>query len=92
MDIVKFRVTQVRPALLFGIAEVSGNTGFWPLCKPVHYRVGANCDAIRIEGSKLVVLMGTRPIAEAKYAAKAGGAAKSLQWENLLQPRDRHGR
>jgi hypothetical protein len=94
MGIVKFRVTALRPALLLGVAEVWGHHGFWPLRKPVNYRVGGNCDAIRVDGGKLLVLMGKRTIAEAKYAprpnrAQAGGDVK---WEKLLQPRNRNGR
>jgi hypothetical protein len=94
MGVVKFHVSAVRPALLAGIVEVWGHSGFWPLRKPVNFRVGGNCDAIRIEGRKLLVLVGRRTIAQAKYAprperARAGGDPK---WENLLQPQDRHGR
>ncbi len=92
MGVVKFRVTRARPSLLAGIVEVEGRTGLWPLQRPVHYRVGANCDSIRTEGGKLIVLLGTSVIAEAKYAARPTPAASDLQWENLLQPRDRHGR
>jgi len=93
VGIVKFRVARMRPALL-GIAEVEGHAGIWPLRRPVHYRVGANCDAIRIEGRKLIVLQGSRQIAEARYRPKPidPEAAATLNWEQLLQPRDRNKR
>jgi hypothetical protein len=94
MGVVKFRVTGLRPALLLGIAEVWGYSGFWPLRKPVNYRVGADCDEIRTERGKLYVLLGKRQIAEARYSQKTdrAGPPQNLNWANLLQPRDRHGR
>ena len=61
---VRFRLTRKRAALLH-IAEVEGYTGFWPLRRPVRYRVGCNCDAIRIRGRSLVVFQGGKPIAAA---------------------------
>ncbi|HTP62934.1 MAG TPA: hypothetical protein VMJ14_12720 [Burkholderiales bacterium] len=93
MGILKFRVARMRPALL-GIAEVEGRAGIWPLRRTVRYRVGANCDAIRIEGRKLVVLQGGRQIAEARYKPKPidPEATSALDWEQLLQPRDRNKR
>ena len=94
MGVVKFRVSAVRPALLAGIAEAWGHSGLWPLRKPVNYRVGANCDEIRAENGRLLVLQGARLIAEAKYSPGQGrgSASQDLRWETLLQPRDRHGR
>jgi hypothetical protein len=89
--IVKFRAAQLRHALL-GITEVQGVRGFWPLRKPVHYRIGVNCDAIRIQGNKIVVSLGPRPIAVARYAPKRpdGDRGGDIKWEQLLQPRDRN--
>jgi hypothetical protein len=92
MAVVKFRVSAVRPALLTGIVEVWGHSGFWPLRKPVNFCVGASCDEIRVEGEKLLVLQGTRLVAQAKYAPGPGRATENVNWENLLQPRSRHGR
>ena len=93
MGMVKFRVSAVRPALLAGIVEVWGHSGFWPLRKPVNFCVGANCDQIRVEGRRLLVLVGKRLIAKANYAPKAGaGSGQDLNWERLLQPQGRRGR
>jgi hypothetical protein len=94
MGVVKFRVTALRPALLLGVAEVWGHAGFWPLRRPVNYRVGGNCDEIRVDGGKLLVLQGKRLIAQAKYAPgpRRTQPARDVQWENLLQPGDRRGR
>ena len=66
----KFKLTRTRFALL-GPVEVEGHTGFWLLRKPVRYRVGVNCDQIRIQGEMLVVLQGIRRIAEAGYSPEA---------------------
>ena len=93
MGIVKFRAARLGHALL-GITEVRGHRGFWPLRRPVHYRVGVNCDAIRIEGNKIVVSMGPRPIAVARYAPKRPEPERmgGVKWEQLLQPPDRNRR
>ena len=93
MGTVKFRVHRVRSALLAGILEVWGHSGFWPLRKPVTFRVGANCDEIRIAGSRLLVLVGRRLIAKANYTSKAGaGGGRDPNWERHFQPRDQNKR
>lgn len=94
MGIVKFRVTAVRSSLLHGIAQVAGTTGFWPLRKTVHYQVGANCDAIDIDGKRLLVRQAAKTIAIARYKTRSpeGETPSAPRWEDLLQPRNRRGR
>jgi len=94
MGVVRFRVSAVRPALLAGIVEVWGYSGFWPLRKPLNFRVGGNCDEIQARRGRLHVLLGRRLIAEARYAPRPerAQAGQDLNWKNLLQPRDRNGR
>jgi hypothetical protein len=85
----KFRITRMREAL-FGIAEVEGRRGFWPLHRPVHYRVGVNCDAIAIDRGSVVVLHAGAPIASASYSPSAQyGASSGPRWEDLLGRRKR---
>jgi hypothetical protein len=91
MAVLKFRLTRLRQALLHGIDEAEGRTGIWPFRRTVQFRVGLNCDAIHIEGDRLVVWQDSRLIAVARYApGQAGGsAATDVGWERLLQPRDK---
>jgi hypothetical protein len=62
---LRFRLLRKRVALLH-IAEVEGRAGLWPLRRPVRFRVGHNCDAIRVEGGSLVVIHHGKPIAKAR--------------------------
>jgi hypothetical protein len=78
----------MRQALLHGIAEAEGRTGIWPLRRPVHFRVGLNCDAIHIEGERLVVWQDSRLIAVARYE-RGQAASDDIGWDRLLQPRDK---
>jgi hypothetical protein len=47
------------------IIEVKGRSGFWPLRRPVRYRVGANCDAISVSDGRLYVHRDGNPVATA---------------------------
>jgi hypothetical protein len=87
----RFRITQIREAL-FGIAEVEGHQGFWPLRRQVRYRVGVECDAIAIDRETLFVLRAGAPIASATYRPSAqNGGAGPASWEDLLRRHERHG-
>lgn len=94
MGLLNFRLTRVHSALLHGIAEVEGHAGFWPFRRQVRFRVGLNCDAIRVQERRLVVWRAARPIATAKTALGQAGkpAPADSRWEQLLQPRDRNKR
>jgi len=81
----RFRITRIREAL-FGIAEVEGHEGFWPLRRRVRYRVGVECDAIAIDRATVLVLRAGAPIAAATYrpSAQNGGGGRA-GWEDLLR-------
>ena len=64
--VTRFRMTQAR-STIFGIVEVQGIIRFWLKRKPVHFRVGLNCDRIAVEGATLFVFDGKTPIASAAY-------------------------
>jgi hypothetical protein len=83
---IKFRMTRGR-AGLFGLTEVEGYAGFWPLREAVHYRVGMNCDEIRIAGDKLLVMNASTPVAIAEYKPMLldDARAQGLTWERLVR-------
>ena len=64
------------------IVEVKGREGFWPLRRPVRFKVGANCDSIAVEGGELLVRRDGTPIAAADL--QHPGAQR---WAWLLFPR-----
>jgi hypothetical protein len=85
----RFRISRIREAL-FGIAEVEGHHGLWPLRRPVRYRVGVNCDAITVERETVLVLRAGAPIATAAYRPPArNGASSGAAWEDLLRRHER---
>ena len=59
-----FVLTQVR-CEDEAIVEVKGREGFWPLRRPVRFKVDANCDSITVEGGELIVRRDGTPIAAA---------------------------
>jgi hypothetical protein len=68
--VTRFRMTQAR-STIFGIVEVRGYIRFWLERKPVHFRVGLNCDRIAVEGATLLVFDGKTAIASAAYSPLA---------------------
>ena len=76
-----FVLTQVR-CEDEAIVEVKGREGFWPLRRPVRFKVGANCDSITVEGGELIVRRDGTPIASADL--RHPGAQR---WGWLLFPR-----
>jgi len=76
-----FVLTQVRRADE-AIVEVRGREGFWPLRRPVRFKVGANCDSIAVEDGELTVRRNGAPIAAADL--QHPGAQR---WGWLLFPR-----
>ena len=47
------------------IVEAKGRNGFWPMRRPVRYRLGGNCDSITVSESRLVVHRAGYLVAEA---------------------------
>ena len=64
------------------IVEVKGRSGFWPMRRPVRYRLGGNCDAITVSEGHLVVYRDGSPIALADLQHPG-----ALRWGWLLFPR-----
>ena len=64
------------------IVEVKGRGGFWPMRRPVRYRLGGNCDAITVTEGRLVVYRDGSLIAFADL--QHPGASR---WGWLLFPR-----
>ena len=64
------------------IVEVKGRSGFWPLRRPVRYRLGSNCDSITVIDGHLVVHREGNPIATADLQHPG-----ALRWAWLLHPR-----
>ena len=64
------------------IVEVRGREGFWPLRRPVRFKVGANCDSITAQDGQLLVRRDGIPIASADL--QHPGAQR---WGWLLHPR-----
>ena len=77
----EFALTQVRREDE-AIVEVKGREGFWPLRRPVRFKVGANCDSIAVEDGELLVRRNGAPIATADL--RHPGAHR---WGWLLFPR-----
>ena len=76
-----FVLTQVRCADE-AIVEVKGRSGFWPLRRPVRYKVGTNCDSITVRDGELLVWRDGSPIGAADL--QHPGAQR---WGWLLFPR-----
>ncbi len=64
------------------IVEAKGRTGFWPMRRPVRFRLGANCDAITVSESRLLVFRAGQLMAEADLLHPS-----ALRWGWLLHPR-----
>jgi hypothetical protein len=64
------------------IVEAKGRNGFWPLRRPVRYRLGGNCDSITVREGRLLVHRAGSLVAEADL--RHPGA---LRWAWLLHPR-----
>ena len=64
------------------IVEVKGRSGFWPLRRPVRFRVGGNCDSITVSEGHLVVHRDGTHIASADLQHPG-----ALRWGWLLFPR-----
>lgn len=64
------------------IVEAKGRNGFWPLRRPVRYRVGANCDSITVSDGRLLVHRNGNLIGEADLSHPG-----ALRWAWLLHPR-----
>src|SRR5262245_36743692 len=50
----EFMLTQVRVEADV-IVEAKGRSGFWPLRRPVRFRLGGNCDSITVGEGYLLV-------------------------------------
>ena len=64
------------------IVEAKGRTGFWPMRRPVRYRLGGNCDSITVSESRLLVHRAGTLVAEADLRHPS-----ALRWAWLLHPR-----
>jgi hypothetical protein len=64
------------------IVEAKGRNGFWPLRRPVRFRVGANCDSITAKDGRLLVHRNGALIGEADLNHPG-----ALRWAWLLHPR-----
>ena len=64
------------------IVEAKGRKGFWPLRRPVRYRLGDNCDSITVSEGKLLVHRAGSLMAEADLSHPG-----ALRWAWLLHPR-----
>ncbi|HTN27513.1 MAG TPA: hypothetical protein VL180_06995 [Burkholderiales bacterium] len=64
------------------IVEVKGRNGFWPLRRPLRYRLGGNCDSITVREGRLLVHRAGSLVAVADL--RQPGA---LRWAWLLHPR-----
>ena len=64
------------------IVEVKGRSGFWPLRRPVRFRVGGNCDSITVSEKRLSVHRNGREIASADLDHPG-----AQRWGWLLFPR-----
>lgn len=64
------------------IVEAKGRIGFWPMRRPVRYRLGANCDSITVSESRLIVFRAGNLVAETDLRHPS-----ALRWAWLLHPR-----
>ena len=64
------------------IVEAKGRNGFWPLRRPVRYRIGVNCDSITVGDGRLLVHRNGKLIGEADLQHPG-----ALRWAWLLHPR-----
>ena len=64
------------------IVEVKGRSGFWPMRRPVRYRLGGNCDSITVSEGHLVVHRDGTLLASADLQHPG-----ALRWGWLLFPR-----
>ena len=80
-----FVLTQVR-CEDEAIVEVKGREGFWPLRRPVRFKVGTNCDSITVEGGELLVRRDGTPIAAASTALVGRRAAGSANTSGEKPP------
>ena len=88
----KFRMTYAR-STLFGIVAVVGTKGFLFRRENVQYRLGQNCDEIRVEGKSLLVLERGQTIAAADFRPLAvhDNGEEDFRWDRMLIPRGRRG-
>jgi hypothetical protein len=64
------------------IVEAKGRNGFWPLRRPVRYRLGGNCDSITVSDGWLRIHRNGSLIGEADLTHPG-----ALRWAWLLHPR-----
>lgn len=64
------------------IVEAKGRNGFWPLRRPVRYRLGTNCDSITVSNGHLLVHRNGDLIGDADLQHPG-----ALRWAWLLHPR-----
>jgi hypothetical protein len=64
------------------IVEAKGRAGFWPMRRPVRYRLGGNCDSITVSENRLRVHRAGSLVAEADLLHPG-----ALRWAWLLHPR-----
>ena len=88
----KFRMTYAR-ATIFGIVAVSGYKGFLFRRENVQFRLGQNCDEIRVDGKSLLVIEGGRTIASAGFRPLAvhDSGEQDYRWDRMLVPGRRRG-
>ena len=88
----KFRMTYAR-STLFGIVAVGGYMGFLFRREDVRFRLGQNCDEIRVEGKSLLVLERGQTIAAAEFRPLAvhDSGEQDFRWDRMLTPRGRRG-
>lgn len=64
------------------IVEAKGRTGFWPMRRPVRFRLGGNCDSISVSEGRLLVHRAGSVVGEADLSHPG-----ALRWAWLLHPR-----
>ena len=88
----RFRMTYAR-STIFGIVAVGGYKGFLFRRENVQFRLGQNCDEIRVDGKTLLVLEGGRTIASAVFRPLTvhDSGEEEYRWDRMLAPRGRRG-
>ena len=78
---------------IFGLVAVGGYKGFIFRRENVQYRLGQNCDEIRVDGRTLLVIEGGKTIASADFRPLAvqDSGEEDYRWDRMLVPRGRRG-